>query len=164
MFVMANRDPAFMKPGEEEILESVVRDMSAELGESVVARGVRSLEYSVYHDEQGRHVMFEFHNVGAPQVSVKEFERVLAMRFVQVLWEKYRKRCLPVGLPQEDLKFVTWPEGPIDFVLGREGKSEREDALPPGLSQEDRPPVRAGRNDPCPCGSGRKFKNCCMRR
>jgi len=22
--------------------------------------------------------------------------------------------------------------------------------------------VRTGRNDPCPCGSGRKFKNCCM--
>jgi preprotein translocase subunit SecA len=21
----------------------------------------------------------------------------------------------------------------------------------------------AGRNDPCPCGSGKKFKNCCMR-
>ncbi|MBM3190186.1 MAG: SEC-C domain-containing protein [Chloroflexi bacterium] len=23
--------------------------------------------------------------------------------------------------------------------------------------------VRVGRNDPCPCGSGRKYKNCCMR-
>jgi preprotein translocase subunit SecA len=22
---------------------------------------------------------------------------------------------------------------------------------------------RVGRNDPCPCGSGKKFKNCCMR-
>jgi uncharacterized protein len=21
-----------------------------------------------------------------------------------------------------------------------------------------------GRNDPCPCGSGKKFKNCCLRR
>jgi len=26
-----------------------------------------------------------------------------------------------------------------------------------------REPVRAGRNDPCPCGSGKKFKNCCGR-
>ena len=24
--------------------------------------------------------------------------------------------------------------------------------------------VRAGRNDPCPCGSGKKFKQCCLRR
>jgi DNA repair photolyase len=23
--------------------------------------------------------------------------------------------------------------------------------------------ARAGRNDPCPCGSGRKFKRCCLR-
>ncbi len=24
-------------------------------------------------------------------------------------------------------------------------------------------PIRIGRNDPCPCGSGKKYKNCCMR-
>ncbi len=24
--------------------------------------------------------------------------------------------------------------------------------------------MKVGRNDPCPCGSGRKYKNCCMRR
>jgi uncharacterized protein YecA (UPF0149 family) len=23
-------------------------------------------------------------------------------------------------------------------------------------------PTVPGRNDPCPCGSGKKFKNCCM--
>jgi hypothetical protein len=26
------------------------------------------------------------------------------------------------------------------------------------------PGARLGRNEPCPCGSGRKFKHCCMRR
>jgi preprotein translocase subunit SecA len=38
-------------------------------------------------------------------------------------------------------------------------------------SAEPPPPVtirnrgeKAGRNDPCPCGSGKKFKNCCMRK
>jgi hypothetical protein len=25
-------------------------------------------------------------------------------------------------------------------------------------------PERVGRNDPCPCGSGKKFKNCCMKK
>jgi len=36
-----------------------------------------------------------------------------------------------------------------------------------GLAPEKvpRPPVRAvGRNDPCPCGSGKKYKHCCGRR
>jgi preprotein translocase subunit SecA len=23
---------------------------------------------------------------------------------------------------------------------------------------------RVGRNDPCPCGSGKKYKNCCLRK
>jgi preprotein translocase subunit SecA len=24
-------------------------------------------------------------------------------------------------------------------------------------------PAKVGRNDPCPCGSGKKYKKCCMR-
>lgn len=27
-----------------------------------------------------------------------------------------------------------------------------------------RPKLGVGRNDPCPCGSGKKFKKCCLRR
>ncbi|TVP49157.1 MAG: hypothetical protein EA350_02405 [Gemmatimonadales bacterium] len=35
---------------------------------------------------------------------------------------------------------------------------------PPGPGPEPplRPPMPAGRNAPCPCGSGRKYKNCCL--
>jgi uncharacterized protein YecA (UPF0149 family) len=33
-------------------------------------------------------------------------------------------------------------------------------SLLPTASQQKRGKV--GRNDPCPCGSGRKFKNCCF--
>ena len=32
------------------------------------------------------------------------------------------------------------------------------------IGREDRPPESArdfGRNDPCPCGSGKKYKKCC---
>lgn len=38
-----------------------------------------------------------------------------------------------------------------------------------GLATMDSPkqvtvnPEKVGRNDPCPCGSGKKFKNCCLR-
>jgi uncharacterized protein YecA (UPF0149 family) len=32
---------------------------------------------------------------------------------------------------------------------------EGEEPLPP-------PTKKVGRNDPCPCGSGKKFKKCCM--
>ena len=33
----------------------------------------------------------------------------------------------------------------------------------PGATRAAVAPARAGRNDPCPCGSGRKFKQCCLR-
>ena len=33
------------------------------------------------------------------------------------------------------------------------------DSPPPSEPQK-----KVGRNDPCPCGSGRKYKHCCLRR
>jgi preprotein translocase subunit SecA len=32
-----------------------------------------------------------------------------------------------------------------------------------GISLPNKEPSKAGRNDPCPCGSGKKYKNCCGR-
>jgi uncharacterized protein len=29
------------------------------------------------------------------------------------------------------------------------------------LAREERTPQKLGRNDPCPCGSGKKYKKCC---
>lgn len=40
-----------------------------------------------------------------------------------------------------------------DNRLGIFGKSYRED-------EPDREHLRTGRNDPCPCGSGKKYKHC----
>jgi hypothetical protein len=41
------------------------------------------------------------------------------------------------------------------------GKSEW--SLPASLAMPHRDPMRkVGRNDPCPCGSGKKFKKCCL--
>ena len=33
--------------------------------------------------------------------------------------------------------------------------------IAPTTAQLKRKPPRVGRNDPCPCGSGKKFKQCC---
>ncbi len=38
----------------------------------------------------------------------------------------------------------------------------KEMKIPPTEAQWKRIPPRVGRNDPCPCGSGKKFKKCCM--
>jgi hypothetical protein len=44
----------------------------------------------------------------------------------------------PSGPPRSNAAQASLDFGPMDF-----------------------PPMRAGRNDPCPCGSGKKFKKCC---
>jgi hypothetical protein len=39
--------------------------------------------------------------------------------------------------------------------------SETAEELPPGAPRPAPPPTKVGRNDPCPCGSGKKYKYCC---
>ena len=39
-----------------------------------------------------------------------------------------------------------------------DGSEEKEDKKQPYVNEE-----KVGRNDPCPCGSGKKYKNCCGR-
>ena len=34
--------------------------------------------------------------------------------------------------------------------------------VPPTPKQMARKPPKVGRNEPCPCGSGKKFKKCCL--
>jgi SWIM/SEC-C metal-binding protein len=47
------------------------------------------------------------------------------------------------------------------YIIGFENNediSDLEKALNPPLPAQS---VKFGRNDPCPCGSGQKFKKCC---
>lgn len=51
------------------------------------------------------------------------------------------------------------------FRKGTENPDDwREMKQPPTRKQMKRNPPKIGRNERCPCGSGRKFKRCCMRR
>lgn len=62
----------------------------------------------------------------------------------------------------EEIKSPEWAvrlvEDPVD-LLSLFGWEPEE---PAGPSSPPTPP-QPGRNDPCPCGSGRKFKHCCLR-
>jgi len=43
----------------------------------------------------------------------------------------------------------------------KQRKKFKEMQIPPTQAQLRRRPPRVGRNEPCPCGSGKKFKKCC---
>jgi hypothetical protein len=52
------------------------------------------------------------------------------------------------------------------FDPERDGREEDDDAddwqPPPAMAPAVNPLKNVGRNDPCPCGSGKKFKKCCL--
>lgn len=55
--------------------------------------------------------------------------------------------------------------GLIEAIAAGKVRARPRRELPPALATLQFPPVsrtiKVGRNDPCPCGSGRKFKKCC---
>lgn len=52
------------------------------------------------------------------------------------------------------------PAPPTPLAAPPSVPEPRGPQLPVNMPSADGP--KAGRNDPCPCGSGRKFKNCCL--
>jgi preprotein translocase subunit SecA len=68
-------------------------------------------------------------------------------------------RQLLISLPREEVHAQLGQfEGTAAAAPGREG----EEALPVTITIRRQGP-KVGRNDPCPCGSGKKFKHCCAR-
>jgi len=56
------------------------------------------------------------------------------------------------------LSWVSWNDHEDD-----EEEREEEDHYAEPPMQPVRNPLRdVGRNDPCPCGSGKKYKKCCL--
>jgi len=113
---------------------------------------------------------------GYAQVDPKvEFKRE-GMRTFDAMWDSLGERAtdLVFRMEQLDEGFVgsTWTESeaiheeapPTSEIAGQQqaaidasGGGERK-AEPFRNRQQ-----KVGRNEPCPCGSGKKFKNCCMR-
>jgi hypothetical protein len=57
---------------------------------------------------------------------------------------------------------VKWRYERVKEIARRSGSGRRLLHAPtPPMNREPAEPARVGRNAPCPCGSGRKFKKCC---
>jgi preprotein translocase subunit SecA len=62
------------------------------------------------------------------------------------------------GAPTADVRTTVTTSGPFAAVAEPPSEGEGEVQLPSVTVRRQMPKV--GRNDPCPCGSGKKFKNC----
>jgi preprotein translocase subunit SecA len=99
------------------------------------------------------------------------------MRLFEQMWDSVNERVTDLIFRMEQLPegFVgsTWSEAEAiheDAGAAAGGIVAQQQAAIDGTQSDRKPePIRnrrqrVGRNDPCPCGSGKKFKNCCMRK
>ncbi|MBN1854905.1 MAG: SEC-C domain-containing protein [Pirellulales bacterium] len=99
------------------------------------------------------------------------------MQLFEAMWDTVRDHVTNIvfKIEQLDESFVgsTWVESeaiheeaaPATTEIGRQQQAaiagtEADKKLEPIRNREK----RIGRNDPCPCGSGKKYKQCCLRK
>jgi uncharacterized protein len=62
-------------------------------------------------------------------------------------------------------RFFSYTEQPLKKIAQQQAAGARPEAIMSALRQDMQERWRGvGRNDPCPCGSGRKAKHCCWNR
>jgi hypothetical protein len=79
------------------------------------------------------------------------FSLALVFIGVSLLFERIRDTLWATAAEEDDL------DGDPDFLERNGSSSTMHKPLP-----ARRELARVGRNDPCPCGSGRKYKFCCL--
>ncbi len=88
-----------------------------------------------------------------------------------------RERGIPGGLAfsvddvlrafREPQRLGRYQRSWLDFyddraIAERQRRWREEAASAAARPAPEAPPPKVGRNEPCPCGSGRKFKKCCL--
>jgi preprotein translocase subunit SecA len=113
---------------------------------------------------------------GYAQVDPKVEYKREGMRIFDAMWNSINERVtdLIFRMEQLDDEFVgsTWVETSATHEEAQSTASmlanQQEGDDGTGTSEKLEPirnrGERVGRNDPCPCGSGKKYKNCCMRK
>jgi hypothetical protein len=77
----------------------------------------------------------------------------LALIFIGVTLLFERVKDILWAVPDEEDE----RDEPVDFLKRNGSSSDLQKPLPTG-----REPAKVGRNAPCPCGSGKKYKFCCL--
>lgn len=110
--------------------------------------------------------------VGYAQIDPKTEYKRQGMKEFDSMWEALQDKVSDIVFRMEDdesfqesvwsIDAATHASGPSmeSFRQQQEGMSNQQTAV-------KKEPIRnraqrVGRNDPCPCGSGKKYKNCCM--
>ena len=92
----------------------------------------------IFEDEEGRKLLYPIYLFGS-ESGYKIFEEKSQIQEIDnIIWEEYLTKSV-IGI--------------YDYWLPRR-------KIP--IQTEVSPVLNIGRNEPCPCGSGKKFKKCCL--
>jgi hypothetical protein len=152
-----------------EHLQHAIATEDAELGNAVVSE---LLSYSPHESADEIREAFRLDLVEHGFIVPEDLEKSLAEGDTRL--RKSLEHCPPTGVPDAVEELSDWAAFQEDTSGGAPGRSslssagwaddwgdvdEDESQVPPGTLRNMTPKV--GRNDPCPCGSGRKYKKCC---
>lgn len=112
---------------------------------------------------------------GYAQVDPKVEYKREGMRTFELMWNSVAERVTDLVYRVEQLDDLTESTFNEGAAIHEEAQSatdiagQQQAAIDGTQSDKKSEPIRnrgerVGRNDPCPCGSGKKFKNCCMRK
>ncbi len=94
----------------------------------------------------------------APRAEAARRDGRITDEFSDAAWFKETLRRAETR-PDDPARFDRWAHGTLDDPLADLAWTAE------GAGEPQRNPYRdVGRNDPCPCGSGKKFKKCCLDR
>jgi hypothetical protein len=152
-----------------EHLQHAIATEDAELGNAIASE---LLEYSPHEAADEIREAFRLDLVEYGFIVPEDLEKSLAEGHARL--RKSLDRCPPTGIPDAVEELSDWAAFQEDTFGGAPGRSslsssgragdwdpnlDDEPLVPPGTLRNTTPKV--GRNDPCPCGSGRKYKKCC---
>jgi preprotein translocase subunit SecA len=134
------------------------------LRSSVGLRGYAQVDPKVEYKREGMKIFEDMWNGVSDKVTdlVFRMEQVDPdfLSYLGARWQLDRARTIHESAPSE----------PMASPAAVGVRAQQEAAIAASQKGESKPePVRnlgkkVGRNDPCPCGSGKKFKACCMRK
>ena len=136
------------------------------LRSSVGLQGYAQKDPKVEYKQEGMKIFAEMWNGVSDKVTdlifrVENFDPEF-LSYLGARWQLDRSQTIHHAAPSE-LANASAPKSEIQV------RQEAAIASSQNSAEKKHEPVRnvgkkVGRNDPCPCGSGRKFKSCCMRK
>lgn len=112
--------------------------------------------------------------VGYAQIDPKTEYKRQGMREFDSMWEALQDKVSDIVFRMEDdesFQESVWSIGAMrhDSAPTMDSFRQQQDGIANQSAPVKKEPIRnrtqrVGRNDPCPCNSGKKYKNCCMRK